>query len=429
MDILKKFLAAHTDINFIRFEWLDIFGILRTRVLTKSHAVQSEDTGRKIAVQPASLWLTYVGVPDRAPPPAVSTLHPDWNSIQLYSCYPGHASVMCYVHEGLDNMGYRRCPRSILTKCVQRAESDQKLQLLVGFEIEFVLIDPSIDEFLPVKNVPAWSSAAGLRNKYHAIIEDIVLGLQSSGIDIEQYHTEGAQGMFEIVLGPASPVKSVDSMLRAKETIKAICTQREMKATMFPKPTERPGLVGQHIHLSISPCDAEGSFLAGILGNLPAICALSMPNHDSYSRVLDFGGTVGTWVGWGEQLRDVPIRKIEGGHWEFRPADGTANMYLTLAGIIGSGLLGIEEAQVLMWKDAQVAPARLDHEARIRCGIERQLPASLSAAFDELERSQSMARILGECLVTKYLEVKREEGILLLQMTEKDRRTLALDFF
>lgn len=77
-------------------------------------------------------------------------------------------------------------------------------------------------------------------------------------------------------------------------------------------------------------------------------------------------------------------------------------MYLTLAGIIGSGLLGVEEVQVLRWKDAQCAPARLDHEARIRCGIERRLPASLSAAVEELERSQSMARILGECLVTKY---------------------------
>lgn len=167
-----------------------------------------------------------------------------------------------------------------------------------------------IDAILPIKNVPAWSSAAGFRNQYHAIIEDIVVGLQSSGIDVGQYH---APGMFEIVLGPASPVKSVDSMLRAKETIKAIWSQREMKATMFPKPTELSGLVGQHIHLSISPCDAEGSFLVGILSNLPALCALSMPNHDSYSRVLDFGGTFGTWVGWGEQLCDVPIRKIAGG--------------------------------------------------------------------------------------------------------------------
>jgi glutamine synthetase len=51
----------------------------------------------------------------------------------------------------------------------------------------------------------------------------------------------------------------------------------------------------------------------------------------------------------------------------------------------------------------------LSCETRISYGIERQLPASLSEALDELERSQLMACVLGEELVIKYLEVKREE--------------------
>jgi glutamine synthetase len=197
---------------------------------------------------------------------------------------------------------------------------------------------------------------------------------------------------------------------------------------MFPKPTERPNNVGQHIHLSITPPDAEHCFLAGILGSLPAICALSMPNNDSYSRVKDFGGTVGSWVSWGEQLRDVPIRKVAVGHWEFRTADTTANMYLALAAVIGSGLTGIQEAQVLTWKDPQVSPGRLSCETRISYGIERQLPASLSEALDELERSQLMACVLGEELVMKYLEVKREVEDIQSHKSEEQRRTLCLKF-
>lgn len=429
METIERFLEVHPDIRFIRYEWLDYFNIVRTRVLTKAHVLHLTATERDLTVQSAALYCSYVGHPDRAPAAGVCTLHPDWTSLAIYSCYPGHASVICWVHEGMDDMHYQRCPRSTLARCVRDAKLEGDFEFLVGFEIEIVLIDPGLDPSSPVMNVAAWSSAAGLRNRYHGMLEDIVLNLESSGVMVQQYHTEGAQGMFEIVTGPLSPLEAVDALLRTQETIKAICSRNNVTATMFPKPTERPNNVGQHIHFSVAPTDGEDHFLAGVLENLPAICAISMPSYDSYARVKDFSGTVGTWVSWGLQLRDVPIRKIETGHWEYRPADATANMYLVLSAILGSGIWGQKSKRSLTWSDPGIPPSRLDQSKRTSCNMVRQLPNSMKIALGELEQSSVMALVLGKELVHKYLEQKTEEERIESKKTEWERRKLCLEYF
>jgi hypothetical protein len=55
MNALETFLAAHKDINFIRLGWLDLFGILRSHLLTKRHALHLETTARNLTLQPAAL--------------------------------------------------------------------------------------------------------------------------------------------------------------------------------------------------------------------------------------------------------------------------------------------------------------------------------------------------------------------------------------
>ena len=156
MDYFDQFLTKHSDIEFVRFEWLDCFGQTRCRVLTKAFALELKRTQyRKIAVQPASSWLPIVGTPDRAPPLAVVTLYLDWSFVKAYSCYPGHVSVLCCMHESLDDLGFRRCPRTLLGHYVNRAFQEHGVQVLIGFEIEFVLIEPSIDQSAPAPNIPS----------------------------------------------------------------------------------------------------------------------------------------------------------------------------------------------------------------------------------------------------------------------------------
>ncbi len=94
-------------------------------------------------------------------------------------------------------------------------------------------------------------------------------------------------------------------------------------------------------------------------------------------------------------MRDVPIRRIEAGHWEFRFLDAYSNMYLALAGILGSGLDGVARASPLPCKDSGVSPARLDEAGYKSYSIEKKLPGTPSASLNEMESSQALGKILG----------------------------------
>ena len=333
------------------------------------------------------------------------------------------------MHESTNETSGYGCPRSALDRCLRIAETRHHLSLRAGFEVEFVLIDPLLSSHEPVPNVHVWSSAASLRNKYHRIVEDMVSTLQRSGIGLEQYHTEGAQGTFEIVTKAESPMKAVDSLLRIQETIRAISARENLMTSMFARPTTRPNTPGQHIHLSISPTECEESFLAGILDNLSAICALTMPTIDSYVRVKDLGGTTGSWISWAYQMRDVPLRKVGPGHWEYRPADETANMYLALSAIIGCGLWGVKQKVPLSWKDPVLPPCKLDQKTRASLGITRQMPQSLEEALDELMKGKLMVGILDKELVSRFLNAKIGEEILASNMSEDERRERSILLF
>lgn len=99
------------------------------------------------------------------------------------------------------------------------------------------------------------------------------------------------------------------------------------------------------MHLSMTSSDDERervkSFLAGILDLLRPLCAFTLPSHDSYSRIRDLSGTTSTFVTWGTEIRDVPIRKVDHNHWELRCLDATANMYLAAASVIAAGIEGV----------------------------------------------------------------------------------------
>ena len=181
--------------------------------------------------------------------------------------------------------------------------------------------------------------------------------LQKSGIKATHYHSELGRGIFEIPTGPLRAMDAVDALLYTKETIQTIAKRHGFVATCYPKPALNPSAlaVGAHVHFSIDNTTKQtaDNFLAGILTNMPAICAFSMPSFDSYHRLGGYRGTIGTWVGWGTEDKDVAIRQISGrlGYWKIRCADQTAIMYYTLAAWITAGCSEIREKTVLKWKD------------------------------------------------------------------------------
>src|ERR1700719_565227 len=152
-----------------------------------------------------------------------------------------------------------------------------------------------------------------------------------------------------------------------------------------------------HSHMSLWDCNRERNvfwdegadghmsatmrhFLAGVLSKLPEFLALYAPVINSYKRYVE-----GTWAPlnttWGMDNRTCSIRIINNGkraiRLENRVPGADANFYLVFAGMLASGLYGIENKLEL--------PSRLEGNAYD--------PATVTRAITE-ERIQPLARSL-----------------------------------
>lgn len=123
-----------------------------------------------------------------------------------------------------------------------------------------------------------------------------------------------------------------------------------------------------HAHISVQPTGAiaqalanetcqvspnmnalEGAFLDSLLKHLPAIQALSLPLPASYLRVVDGIWSGGTYVCWGTENKEAPVRLVDphtpkSRRFEIKSIDGLSNPsvhfpLLCLARIAGSYLI------------------------------------------------------------------------------------------
>ena len=428
LSLLDSFLARHTSIRYIRYQWVDYAGILRVRVLTTSYCRRLAESSSPLPMSPVALTSTTINdwMPDLVAT-GVDHIHADYSSLRPCLYAPKHASVMCFVSEGIGNVGFGRCPRTLLQTALSTAAT-HGVEINVGFEVEFRCLNPDGTDVEECMN--GFSTAAGLRNHCFTIIEEVVELLEQSGIEVLQFHTEGCPGLFEISTGPLPVVEAIDTWIYTRETIKTLFSKNNLIATMHPSP--RPDHYGTaaQFHLSISPRTEATTdpFLAGILGHLPALCAFSLPLEESYKRVNDFESEAGAYVAWGTQNRDVPIRQIRTGHWEVRCCDGTANMYLVVAAFIAAGLDGLKEERDLTWKDFQGVPSSANEQERVKAGITKRLPSELEESLNELEELDCNKLGMAQAAKT-YAKIKREELSSLRTLRDDAKRALLVRYF
>ena len=362
-EALRSFLEDHPETRYLRYQWLDVGSVLRTIVVTKEFALHHGDGAFKGSAYTMAFFPDDTFNLSRFDPVGYDELYPDWRTLRPCTYLKdatSTASVMCFVKELSRNFpAWRRDPRKILDDVLQRAKKEFGMDFLAGFEIEFHLTDKMNREASqPVDFISQCYSAAALRDdRVLAVLDESMQAIREAGIDATHYHSEYGRGIFEIPLGPLRPIEAVDALLFSKEAIKTVAKRHGFSATCHPKPELLPSTiaVGGHVHFSIDNATQEvaDSFLAGILTNTPAICAFTMANLDSYQRLGGYRATIGTWVGWATEDRDVAIRKIADrvGYWELRCADQTANMYYALAAWITAGCSGVKQKMALKWKD------------------------------------------------------------------------------
>lgn len=408
---VEQFFTHHSIIRFVRLQWVDYSGVLRVRFLPKKRILGLFNAGEAYTVPPNCNII-----PISTAPAYFANVHddwkllPDWETLAVCGFRPTHASVMCFTaNTGLClQPELSLCSREVLYEALQEYGND----ILVGFEIEFMLLDgdDNIAESLD-QNVGHYMSA-GLRTGKINMMEQIVAALEVSGIDVYHFHVEGP-GQYEIALSALPPLQAVDALVVSLETIRTICVQHGVRASAAPEPVAGGARNGLHMHLSLNNRSSKVAsfFLAGVMNHLKALCAFGMANFDSYCRITKT--CTGEWVGYGSKNKNLPVRKVSDTRWEFRCLDATANPYLFLAALVLAGTSGIKAECPPTSQDCPVMPPILTQDELVdrlgKLGITEAMPRSLAESMRALRLDTDLSLWMGEERLKEYGKVKDKE--------------------
>lgn len=362
IDPLDEFLQRYPGTQYVWMQWIDYTATVRVRMFPLDEFVQIARNRRRIGVSLAVLWMLQH---DTVTPEGSTTgqfyMEPD-----LSSLYPNggmvppaapSATVMTF-WKSETNQPLDGCPRTSLQNIVNKLQTEHRLDIICGFEIEVTFLKPMTDQqtgkivgYEPSTTNHSWSQMTSDIRKMVPLLEKVTGTLASMGIKLQQFHAESAPGQFEFVLPPATPLAAVDALYAARQVVTAVAERHGLRATLHPRPL--PGEAGSaaHVHISLNPPTREETFLAGMLHHLPSVAAITLSQEASYERVRSGMWSGSEWVAWGFQNRETPVRKIEPGHWEFKPLDGVANMYLAVAALLAAGYLGLKDNMPLTTKE------------------------------------------------------------------------------
>ncbi|KAF9451041.1 glutamine synthetase/guanido kinase [Macrolepiota fuliginosa MF-IS2] len=419
-------------IKYVRVQWVDLVNNVRLRVLPVSYFEELMLSPRPgLGVAEAALGLIYGNLAEGFGVVGEYLYVPDLLTARLCPYSPGHASVLGWFEE---KAPYRDaegklavksliCPRTKLKDIVLEA-ADAGVEFLVGFESEFILLESTNP--IRTANTHQWSGSRGISSGLieAQVLEEIVDSLIQSGIKVEIYHPELAPGQYEIVTGPLPPLEAADALVHTRESIMNTAARHKLHATFAPRVTMTSCGSATHAHISVhktghqKPIDTlsglEASFLAGILDDLPALPGITLPIPASYKRVGDGLWSGGTYVAWGTENRECPIRLSNATspgsrNFEMRFIDGTASPYLVLAGILGLGYAGIKSERRLTIENVSgpEAPAQLSEEERRKMGITQRMPLTWEEGRENLAQNEALRNIFGCKLLEKYLAVNK----------------------
>ncbi|KAH8178942.1 glutamine synthetase, catalytic domain-containing protein [Sarocladium implicatum] len=427
---LSKLPTADLDAKFLRISWTDLASTSRLKLVPMHRVKSLAEEGEPLSCNVLTLVMGMLPndtLVEGAVPIGEAKMVPDWTTLKR-GPKEGHMVVRGDLQD-FDGGNVSTCPRSAL-KGVLAAAAKQGINIILGFEIEFVLLQRKDNDFerLDLEG-HAWCVGRSIDSEAGPVLENAILRLEEAGVFVEAAHPESAHGQFEIVLQRKPALEAVDNLLLAREVISACANERGLRMTLHPKPFANAPGSAAHVHMSISgPKGKElrlyEPFYAGILKHLRAVLAFTCSSTTSYDRVQDGCWAGGTWVAWGTQNRETPLRKVEDSHWEVKCMDGTANPYLALAALIGAGLSGVRSGEELVLKDCcRAAPAVLSAEERADLNIEERLPTNLDEALAALREDVELAAMMGQELVDLYVKVKKAEMKMMeaLDVTAKRR--------
>jgi glutamine synthetase len=359
-------------------------------------------------------------------------MKPDLSTLRRIPWLEGTALVLCDI---LDHHHHEvpHSPRQILKRQVTRL-AERKMRAFFASELEFYLFDESFESAL-AKRYHGLKTAGSYIEDYHilqttkeeSVMRAIRNGLQGAGIPVENSKGEWGPGQEEINVRYADALEMADRHVILKNGIKEIAHLKGKAVTFMAK--WRYDLAGSSSHIHASVWDEAGktplffdknseygmsklmsSFVAGQLKYARDLTYFLAPYVNSYKR-FQAGTFAPTKTVWSRDNRTAGFRLCGEGskaiRIECRIGGADLNPYLAFAALIAAGLAGIDEKLTL--------EPPYSGDAYVAEGIP-EVPKTLRAAIESLEKSELLRSALGSAVVDHYVHTARWEQL------EYDRR-------
>jgi glutamine synthetase len=312
-----------------------------------------------------------------------------------------------------DGTPYSGDMRGVLKGYADKLYKEKQYSLNAATEIEgFLFAGKSAEQIYHETGKFEFISAGGY---YHSLpldplrqfIDTAAEVQRAMGFQNEKDHPEVAPSQFEINYSYSEVVGAADQIQLYKLLTRQIANNMGYTASFLPKPVVGVNGSGMHTNVSVSQgktnlfWDEKGEeqlskfgwdFLDRILTHALDLCLVFNSSVNAYRRLdphFEAPNQIrASAVDRGAMVR-VPIGNHRSMRTEVRAVAPDANPYLALYGIFKTGLDG----EIAKTKD-------------LRAGG-RYLPDNIQTAIDDFKSSKWIARILGEDVQGRYVELKQ----------------------
>jgi glutamine synthetase type III len=407
-------IAKEKKIKYFLISFVDLFGVLRSK-LVPAHAIKEmQETGAGFAGFAAWLDMTpadsdMFGIPD-----------PD-SLIQL----PWNKEVGWLASDlWMNGKPVDASPRIMLKKQIKKL-SKQGLTMKSGVECEYFLISPDGDSIADPRDTqskPCYDQSALMRR--YDLIKEICDCMIEMGWGPYQNDHEDANGQFEMNWDYSDCLKTADRHTFFKYMVKTIAEKHGLRATFMPKPFEN--LTGNGCHANVSVWDGKKNkfldksnnlglskmaynFLGGVIKHASSLSAFFNPTINSYRRINAPPTKSGaSWspssISYTGNNRTHMIRIPDPGRFELRLMDGSANPYLLQASVLAAGINGIKN--------------KIDPGKPLNCNMYEdfakypnlpKLPDELDQSLSQLKQNKEMNDAFGADVINSYIKLRSTE--------------------
>lgn len=415
MGDLAKY-AKENQIKFFLFNFTDLFGVQRAKLVPAEAAGKMQKAGAGFAG--FATWL------DHTPAHPDILVMPDADAVVPLPWRPDVAWVPG--EPWMNGEPVAQAPRVALRRMMEDT-AKRNLKLMAGVEPEFHLTTAdgmAISDHRDTQEKPCYDQSAIMRRL--DVITEICSTMIQLGWGPYQNDHEDANGQFEINWNFNNALTTADQLAFFKFMAKSIAEKHGLRATFMPKPFVNLTGNGCHVHLSM--WDGAGKknlfhdakdemglsqmayyFLGGLIHHADSLVAITNPTVNSYKRINAPRTTSGaTWspntVTFGGNNRTHMVRIPDAGRTEFRLPDGAANPYLMMAGILASGLHGIDQ-KMDPGKRLDIDMYAEGHKVKNA----KRLPLNLLDALRNLEKDSYLRGAIGNEAFDAYLKLKHNE--------------------